>query len=50
MSWSEIMTHIEGVLLVLMIVIFCGIALWAYSPKLRQRMDDSAQIPLREDH
>lgn len=49
MSWSDVMTHFEGVLLILMWVIFCAIAVWAYSPASRKRMDESAQIPLRED-
>lgn len=34
---------------VLMLVIFCLIAAWTYSPRRRQTMDDSARIPLRDD-
>ncbi len=49
MSWSELMSHFEGVLLVLMMVIFIGIAVWAYAPRNRKRMDDSAQIPMRDE-
>jgi cbb3-type cytochrome oxidase subunit 3 len=50
MSWSDVMSHLEGILLVVMCVIFIGITAWAYSPGMRKRMDDSAQIPLRDDH
>jgi len=49
MSFGDLMPHIQGVLLVLTVVIFCGIAAWAYSPKSRKQMDDSAQIPMRDD-
>jgi len=49
MAWSEAISHVEGVLLVLMVIIFCAIAVWAYSPGMRKRMDDSAQIPMRDD-
>jgi len=49
MNGAEFLSHLQGVLLVLTVVIFCGIALWAYSPKRRKQMDDSAQIPLRDD-
>ena len=49
MSWSDVATHFEGLLLVLMIVIFLGIAVWAYSPHARKRMDESANIPMRDD-
>ncbi len=36
-------------LLVLMVVIFCAIVAWTYAPRRRKRMDDSANIPLRDD-
>ena len=49
MDWSTIISHAQGVLLVLMIVIFIAITAWAYSPKSRQRMDDSANIPMRDE-
>lgn len=50
MDWMEFVTHLQGVLLILTVVIFVAIAAWAYSPKSRRVMDDSAQIPLRDDH
>ncbi len=49
MSWSDVTSHFEGVLLVLMFIIFCGIAVWAYSPHARKRMDESAHIPMHDD-
>ncbi len=49
MSWADVMTHLQGILLVMTVVIFWGIAAWTYSPRNRKRMDDSAQIPMRDD-
>jgi cbb3-type cytochrome oxidase subunit 3 len=49
MSGGDLLSHFQGILLVVMMVIFCAIALWAYSPKNRKQMDDSAQIPFRDD-
>lgn len=49
MSWTDVITHLQGIMLVLTVVIFGGIAFWAYSPKSREHMDKSAQIPLRDD-
>lgn len=49
MNGSDIINHLQGILLALTVVIFWGIAAWAYSPKAKKRMDDSAQIPLRDD-
>jgi cbb3-type cytochrome oxidase subunit 3 len=50
MSGAELISHLQGILLTLTVVIFCGIAAWAYSPKSRKSMDDNARIPLRDDH
>ncbi len=49
MSWDQISSHLQGILLILSIVIFWAIAGWAYSPKSKKNMDDSAQIPMRDD-
>ena len=49
MNWMDIISHLQGILLVLTVLIFVGIAFWAYSPKSRRTMDDNAQIPLRDD-
>jgi cytochrome c oxidase cbb3-type subunit IV len=49
MTLFDLLPHVQGVLLVLTVVIFLGIAWWAYSPKNRKQMDDDAQIPMRDD-
>jgi cytochrome c oxidase cbb3-type subunit 4 len=35
--------------LVLMTLIFAGIAWWAYSPRRRERLDTAARIPFTDD-
>ena len=49
MTGADFVTHLQGILLGLTVFIFLVIAAWAYSPKTRKHMDDSAQIPLRDD-
>ena len=49
MDWMEFISHLQGVLLILTVLIFVAIAFWAYSPKSRRAMDESAQSPLRDD-
>lgn len=36
-------------MLVVFTVAFVGIAIWAYLPRNKARMNDYAEIPLRED-
>jgi cbb3-type cytochrome oxidase subunit 3 len=49
MDWLGLTERLEMPLFLLMIVLFCAIVAWAYAPHQRKRMDDSAQIPLRDD-
>jgi cbb3-type cytochrome oxidase subunit 3 len=49
MDPTSFIDRLHTPLLVLMLVIFCAILAWTYAPRQRQRMDDSAQIPLRDD-
>jgi cbb3-type cytochrome oxidase subunit 3 len=49
MDWVALTERLEIPLLLLMVAIFSAIVLWAYSPRRRQSMDDSAKIPLRDD-
>ena len=50
MDWLGLIDRLHAPLSVLMLVIFCAIVAWAYAPRRRAQMDDSAQIPLRDDH
>ena len=38
----------RGLFTVVMIVLFVGLVLWAYSSKRRQTFDAAAQLPLEE--
>lgn len=49
MDWNALIDQLHAPLAVLMLVIFCAIVAWAYSPRRRAQMDDSAKIPLRDD-
>ena len=40
---------IMGILTAVLIVMFAGIVLWAYSSRRRADFDDAAQIPLLAD-
>ncbi len=50
MNWFEIAMHLRPLQLVLMVVIFVAIGLWAYAPRRKERLDDYARIPLRDDN
>lgn len=49
MNWFEIAMQLRPVLLVLMVAIFAAVGLWAYAPRRKERFDDCARIPLRDD-
>ena len=49
MDWLALIDRLHAPLAVLMVVLFCGIVAWAYAPRRRKQMDDSARIPLRDD-
>lgn len=49
MHWLDLIERLHAPLSVLMFAIFCAIVAWAYAPRRRAEMDDSAQIPLRDD-
>jgi cbb3-type cytochrome oxidase subunit 3 len=49
MDWLAFVDQLHAPLAVLMVVIFCAIVAWAYTPQRRAQMDDSARIPLRDD-
>jgi len=38
-----------GVMTVLALLLFVGVAIWAWSPARKQRFDEAAQIPLQDD-
>jgi cbb3-type cytochrome oxidase subunit 3 len=50
MPWFDIAMLLRPVLLVLMALIMLGIVGWAYWPSRRARLEESALIPLRDDH
>lgn len=45
----SLLHRVEVPVSVLMLIVFCLIAAWTYSPRRRKTMDDSAHIPLRDD-
>ena len=45
---AESWTLIRSVMTVLVVVLFVGIAIWAYSGR-RERFDESAQLPFADD-
>ncbi|MRH78942.1 CcoQ/FixQ family Cbb3-type cytochrome c oxidase assembly chaperone [Spiribacter sp. C176] len=40
---------VSGIFTTLLLVIFLGIVVWAFSSKRRKDFDEAAQLPLRED-
>jgi cytochrome c oxidase cbb3-type subunit IV len=38
-----------GVMTVLALLLFVGVAIWAWSPARKQRFDEAAQIPLQDE-
>jgi cbb3-type cytochrome oxidase subunit 3 len=49
MTWLDLIDRLHAPLSLLMLVLFCAIVAWAYAPRRRQQMDESARIPLRDD-
>lgn len=45
----DILFALRPVLLVLLVVVFVSLFLWAYSPSRRDRLAECARIPLRDD-
>jgi len=44
------MVIIHSIWTVLLLVIFIGIVLWAYSGKRKARFDEAARLPLDDEH
>jgi cytochrome c oxidase cbb3-type subunit 4 len=42
-------TQVAPIVTVVVVLVFIGIAAWAYWPKSRARFERDAQIPLRND-
>ncbi len=40
---------ISGIVTALLLVLFIGGWIWAWSPKRKREFDDAAQLPLEED-
>jgi len=38
-----------GVMTVLALLLFVGVAIWAWSPARKKRFDEAAQIPLQDE-
>ncbi|GAB4124414.1 MAG: hypothetical protein Tsb0027_22830 [Wenzhouxiangellaceae bacterium] len=38
-----------GIMTVLALVLFIGVAIWAWSPARKKRFDEAAQIPLQDE-
>jgi cbb3-type cytochrome oxidase subunit 3 len=49
MTWLALIDRLHAPLSLVMLVLFCAIVAWAYSPHRRRSMDESARIPLRDD-
>jgi cbb3-type cytochrome oxidase subunit 3 len=45
----ELLDSARPYLVVVMVVLFSAIVLWAYSPRRRDRMKECGNIPLRDD-
>jgi len=41
---------LNGLMLILLMLLFIGIFLWAWSPKNREKFDEAARLPLRDDN
>lgn len=44
------MDVVRGLMTLLLMILFTGIVIWAYSSKRRKKFDEAAQLPLEEDH
>ncbi len=40
---------ISGVVTAVLLIAFAGITAWAWSSRQRERFDDAAQLPLRDE-
>jgi cbb3-type cytochrome oxidase subunit 3 len=49
MHWHEIYVLANEAALLLMMIVFIGIIVWAYAPKRRDSLQKHADIPLRND-
>ena len=49
MDWLSLIERLHAPLSVVMLAVFCAIVAWTYTPRRRDRLDDSARIPLRDD-
>lgn len=46
---SPLWGHAIGLVIVLMMVVFCAVWLWAWLPYHRRAFDALARLPMRED-
>jgi cytochrome c oxidase cbb3-type subunit 4 len=46
---TELFGHLSGVMTAVLMLVFIGIAVWAWSGKRRQGFDAAARLPLEED-
>ena len=45
----ELLVAIRPLLVPIMVAVFTLIVLWAYAPRRKDRLEDCARIPLRDD-
>jgi cytochrome c oxidase cbb3-type subunit 4 len=45
MDWGIVM----GVITAVLLVVFIGVVVWAYSAKRRRAFDEAARLPLQDD-
>jgi cytochrome c oxidase cbb3-type subunit IV len=41
---------LSGIVTAILIVLFLGVCVWAYSSRRRKQFDEAARLPLEEDH
>jgi cytochrome c oxidase cbb3-type subunit 4 len=46
---TELFGHLSGVMTGVLMLVFIGIAVWAWSGKRRSTFDAAARLPLEED-
>ena len=50
MDIAEFYEVVRSLWVLWLIILFAGIAFWAFRPKNKQRFEDDAQIPFREEN
>jgi cbb3-type cytochrome oxidase subunit 3 len=49
MDWNTIIESLHAPLSLLMLLLFVALAWWTFSPRRRDRLNDCARIPLRDE-